>query len=98
MDKFPDFGQAVQRIASRGNLNAPWGMAIAPPSFGKFAGALLVGNFGDGKIGAYADNGDFLGFLRDGSNDVSRSTASGRSCPALPRRRDRCGLVQRRSR
>ena len=70
VDKFTDFGQAVQRIASRGNLNAPWGMAIAPPSFGKFAGALLVGNFGDGKIGAYADNGDFLGFLRDGSNDV----------------------------
>jgi hypothetical protein len=28
------------------------------------------GNFGDGKIGAYADNGDFLGFLRDRSNDV----------------------------
>jgi uncharacterized protein (TIGR03118 family) len=70
VDKFTDFGQAVQRIASRGNLNAPWGMAVAPPSFGKFAGALLVGNFGDGKIGAYAGNGDFLGFLRDRSNDV----------------------------
>jgi uncharacterized protein (TIGR03118 family) len=70
VDKFTDFGQAVQRIASRGNLNAPWGLAIAPPSFGRFAGALLVGNFGDGKIGAYADNGDFLGFLRDRNNDV----------------------------
>jgi uncharacterized protein (TIGR03118 family) len=70
VDKFTDFGQAVQRIAGRGNLNAPWGMAIAPASFGKFAGALLVGNFGDGKIGAYADNGDFLGFLRDRNNDV----------------------------
>jgi uncharacterized protein (TIGR03118 family) len=68
VDKFTDFGQAVQRIASRGNLNAPWGMA--PPSFGKFAGALLVGNFGDGKIGVYADDGDFLGFLRDRANDV----------------------------
>jgi len=70
VDKFTDFGQAVQRIASRGNLNAPWGLAIAPPSFGKFAGALLVGNFGDGKIGAYADSGNFLGFLRDRNNDV----------------------------
>ena len=70
VDKFTDFGQTVQRIASRGNLNAPWGMAIAPPSFGKFAGSLLVGNFGDGKIGAYADSGDFLGFLRDRNNDV----------------------------
>jgi uncharacterized protein (TIGR03118 family) len=70
VDKYTDFGQTGRRIASRGNLNAPWGMTIAPPSFGKFAGALLVGNFGDGKIGAYADRGDFLGFLRDRSNDV----------------------------
>jgi uncharacterized protein (TIGR03118 family) len=70
VDKYTDFGQTVQRIASRGNLNAPWGLAIAPGSFGKYAGALLVGNFGDGKIGAYADNGDFLGFLRDRNNDV----------------------------
>ncbi len=38
-------------------------MAIAPASFGKFAGALLVGNFGDGHIGAYR-GGDFLGLLR----------------------------------
>ncbi len=70
VDKYTDFGQTVQRIASRGNLDAPWGMAIAPASFGRFAGSLLVGNFGDGKIGAYTDNGDFLGFLRDHNNDV----------------------------
>jgi hypothetical protein len=24
-----------------------------PPSFGKFAGRLLVGNFGDGRISAF---------------------------------------------
>lgn len=70
VDKYTDFGQTVQRIASRGNLNAPWGLAIAPGSFGKYAGALLVGNFGDGKIGAYTDSGDFLGFLRDRDNDI----------------------------
>ena len=70
VDKYTDFGQTVQRIASRGNLNAPWGLAIAPPAFGKFAGALLVGNFGDGRIGAYTDRGDFLGFLRDRNNDI----------------------------
>ncbi len=28
-----------------GALNAPWGLAIAPASFGVFGGALLVGNF-----------------------------------------------------
>jgi uncharacterized protein (TIGR03118 family) len=70
VDKYTDFGRSVQRVASRGNLNAPWGLAIAPDSFGKYAGSLLVGNFGDGKIGAYTDTGDFLGFLRDRDNDV----------------------------
>ncbi len=53
-----------QRVASRGTLDAPWGLAIAPASYGRFAGALLVGNFGDGRIGAFRD-GAFLGALRD---------------------------------
>ena len=70
VDKYTDVGQTVERVASRGNLNAPWGLAIAPASFGKYAGSLLVGNFGDGRIGAYTDNGEFLGFLRDGGNHV----------------------------
>lgn len=70
VDKYTDFGQTVKRIASRGNLNAPWGLGIAPASFGKYAGTLQVGNFGDGKIGAYTDSGDYLGFLRDANNDV----------------------------
>jgi uncharacterized protein (TIGR03118 family) len=51
------------RVASRGTLNSPWGMVIAPANFGAFAGALLVGNFGDGRIFAYR-NGRFLGALR----------------------------------
>jgi len=47
-------------------LNAPWGLAIAPPSFGTFANALLVGNFGDGKINAFdATSGNPLGTLQD---------------------------------
>jgi uncharacterized protein (TIGR03118 family) len=40
-------------IATGGALNAPWGMALAPPDFGTLSGALLVGNFGDGKINAF---------------------------------------------
>jgi len=40
-------------IPTGGALNAPWGVALAPASFGKFADMLLVGNFGDGKINAY---------------------------------------------
>jgi len=41
------------RIASGGDLNAPWGLAMAPSDFGKFSGDLLVGNFGDGRIHAF---------------------------------------------
>jgi uncharacterized protein (TIGR03118 family) len=49
-------------------LNSPWGLAIAPDSFGKFAGALLVGNFGDGKINAFdIHTGAFLGALSSSS-------------------------------
>ena len=28
-----------------GNLAAPWGVTLAPSTFGKFGGDLLVGNF-----------------------------------------------------
>jgi len=64
VDKYTDFGQNVDRVASRGTLNSPWGLAIAPPSFGKFAGDLLVGNFGDGHINAYRGH-DFEGQLQN---------------------------------
>jgi uncharacterized protein (TIGR03118 family) len=64
IDRYTSLGLEVERIASHGTLNAPWGMAIAPASFGRFAGDLLVGNFGDGHIGAYRGD-DFHGLLRD---------------------------------
>ena len=41
------------KVAIRGQLNAPWGVAQAPADFGRFSGDLLVGNFGDGQIHAY---------------------------------------------
>ncbi len=41
------------KVAFRGQLNAPWGIAQAPADFGRFSGDLLVGNFGDGRITAY---------------------------------------------
>jgi len=50
VDEFTPEGRLVGRVASRHTLNAPWGLEIAPPSWGKLAGDLLVGNFGDGKI------------------------------------------------
>jgi uncharacterized protein (TIGR03118 family) len=54
--------------ASRQNLNAPWGMALAPSGFGKFSNHLLVGNFGDGRINAFdLATGEFVGRLESAS-------------------------------
>jgi uncharacterized protein (TIGR03118 family) len=50
---FDPNGRFLRRLVSRGDLNAPWGMALAPAGFGHFGGRLLVGNFGDGIINAY---------------------------------------------
>jgi uncharacterized protein (TIGR03118 family) len=63
VDVYTNFGTTLHRVASRAVLNAPWGLAIAPASFGSLAGDLLVGNFGDGRISAYRGN-DFEGQLR----------------------------------
>src|SRR5262249_26501902 len=61
---FDTQGILIARLASRGTLNSPWGLAIAPSSFGQFAGDLLVGNFGDGRINAFDPlTGVFFGQL-----------------------------------
>ena len=73
VDAFGLDGGFVGRIATGGTLNAPWGLAIAPSSFGAWAGALLVGNFGDGHINAFdAATHNFLGQVLDaGGNPVA---------------------------
>jgi uncharacterized protein (TIGR03118 family) len=54
---------------TRGQLNSPWGLALAPADFGQFSGDLLVGNFGDGSINVYDPNkGARLGQLRQANN------------------------------
>jgi uncharacterized protein (TIGR03118 family) len=68
----PD-GSLVQRFASRGQLNAPWGIAKAPASFwgtAATANVILIGNFGDGRINAFDENGNFLGQLRASGNPI----------------------------
>jgi uncharacterized protein (TIGR03118 family) len=50
---FDTNGNFEKRLVSRGALNAPWGMVLAPAGFGDFSGDLLVGNFGDGRINAF---------------------------------------------
>jgi uncharacterized protein (TIGR03118 family) len=70
VDVFTNTGKFVRRLVSHGALDSPWGMALAPASFGQFGGDLLVGNFGNGLINVYnPDNGAHLGVLRQ-SNGV----------------------------
>jgi uncharacterized protein (TIGR03118 family) len=50
---FDNTGAFLARVASNGNLNAPWGVAFAPANFGIYSNDLLIGNFGDGKINVF---------------------------------------------
>jgi uncharacterized protein (TIGR03118 family) len=64
VDVFDANGNLIRRVATRGKLNAPWGVALAPAGFGTFSHHLLVGNFGDGTINAYdPDDFSFAGQL-----------------------------------
>jgi uncharacterized protein (TIGR03118 family) len=62
VDVFDTNGNLTRRLISRGQLNAPWGLALAPNNFGKFSNDLLIGNFGDGHLNAFdPKTGAFLG-------------------------------------
>jgi uncharacterized protein (TIGR03118 family) len=78
VDQYTPDGQLVARVASGGRRNAPpnapWGLALAPSSFGVFSGDILVGNFGNGRVSAYKDLGGgkwvFKGQLRHGDQSI----------------------------
>jgi uncharacterized protein (TIGR03118 family) len=58
--------QSFQRLIQHGQLNSPWGVAVAPANFGALAGSLLIGNFGNGAINAYnLTTGEFIDKMRD---------------------------------
>jgi uncharacterized protein (TIGR03118 family) len=66
VDEFNTNGQLERRIASRGTLSSPWGAVMAPRSWGKYAGKLLIGNLGDGHINVFdPHNGRAMGQLTD---------------------------------
>ena len=56
----------LARFAQHGQLDSPWGVALAPAGFGPFAGDVLIGNFGNGHINVFDPvSGEFLDKLRD---------------------------------
>jgi uncharacterized protein (TIGR03118 family) len=64
VDVFNLDGTFDQRLISHGALDSPWGLEIAPSSFGSLAGDLLVGNFGNGMINAFdPTTGAFVGTI-----------------------------------
>jgi uncharacterized protein (TIGR03118 family) len=66
VDVFDTSGNLIKRLISRGALNSPWGLALAPSNFGQFSNDLLVGNFGNGHINAFDPNtGALLGHLKN---------------------------------
>jgi uncharacterized protein (TIGR03118 family) len=71
VDRFLPNGTMIGgHFASGGNLNSPWGIAQAPASWTGAPNAILIGNFGDGKITAYDDNGNLLGQLQSSAGNV----------------------------
>lgn len=65
IDVFTPTGILVKRFATQGNLNSPWGIALAPVGFGDDKQAtILVGNFGDGRINIFDLQGHFEGQLQ----------------------------------
>jgi uncharacterized protein (TIGR03118 family) len=71
VDIFDTDGNLIRRFATRGALDAPWGVVLAPRRFGRFSGDILIGNFGDGEISAWdPKTGDFIDWMRDGKGKV----------------------------
>jgi uncharacterized protein (TIGR03118 family) len=66
VDTFSLDGQMLGRFAQHGQLDSPWGIALAPAGFGEFAGDLLIGNFGNGHINAFNPaTGEFIDKVRN---------------------------------
>jgi uncharacterized protein (TIGR03118 family) len=83
VDVFAPDGTLLQRLASRHRLDSPWGVTLAPSTFGAFGGDILVGNFGDGRINAFNPaTGQFLGQLRTHGGPITISGLWGLRFPA----------------
>ncbi len=71
VDIFNPDGSLLKRFASHGSLNSPWAVVDAPEGFGQGDEAILIGNFGDGKISVFTEDGTYKGQLSDGTRAIS---------------------------
>ena len=69
VDVFDTDGHLLRRFASRGALNSPWGITRASFAFGRFSGKILIGNFGDGHINVFDNDGRFVDQLENASGN-----------------------------
>ena len=65
VDVFDTSGHLVRRFNHGSFLDSPWGVTVAPASWGNLAGDILVGQFGSGRIDVFKPKGGFVDFLRD---------------------------------
>ena len=56
-------GTFVKRLVSNGVLDSPWGIVLAPSTFGTLGNDFLIGNEDDGMINAFDSNGNLIGTL-----------------------------------
>ena len=68
VDIFMPDGTFVKRFFSKGDLNSPWGIALAPKGFAGDQQTILIGNFGDGKINVFDSGGKHFGELQSGGH------------------------------
>jgi uncharacterized protein (TIGR03118 family) len=68
---FDSSGNFTKRLITHAPLNSPWGMALAPASFGKASGKLIVGNFGNGRINIFdPDTGAFINAFEKSNGNI----------------------------
>ena len=76
VDEFSPGGALIQRLIPGAPLDAPWGVALAPASFGQFSSDLLVANQGNGQVDAFnPTTGQFLGAFAGATGRRSRTAA-----------------------
>jgi uncharacterized protein (TIGR03118 family) len=69
---FDTGGTLLRHFVSAGvQLNAPWGVALAPGDFGALSNAVLIGNVGDGVINAFDPaSGEIIDSIRDSAGNA----------------------------